>query len=227
MSSWAAWLYGSVARGDHDPSSDLDILVIADQNCLVPDIDYLIADLPQTRYRSIRRYSWGEVEGMAAYGSLFLRHLALEGRSLQPGTGADRLVRILQNLGPYTETERDLLGFTLALNDVERSLADGGDPAFELSIIATVIRHSSILASYHLGKVAFGRSRSIVETFAELGMRDLADSALELYRFRLQETRNLVTAIEPSIDLALEWLSIVRQYLLRMEERICSPRIAC
>lgn len=227
MNPWTAWLYGSVARGDYDSDSDLDILVIADDDDVLPNIDGLTAVLPQSQHRSIRRYSWSEVEGMAAYGSLFLRHVHLEGRALLPGDGTARLVRILQDLGPYTETERDLSGFRVALNDVERSLIDGGEPAFELSIIATVIRHSSILASYHMGKVAFGRERSIRVTFAEFDMRDMADSALQLYSFRLQKSRGLVAPIEPSIELACAWLSIAREYLLRMEDRICIPRIAC
>src|SRR4051794_28884949 len=114
----AWWLYGSVARGTDDNTSDLDVLVVGPALSGGPMTRSPVATLPRTEHLSLRNYSWAEVEAMASYGSLFLLHLHLEGRPLVTNNAADRLRRILDSLPPYAGADRDILGFSVALQDV-------------------------------------------------------------------------------------------------------------
>ena len=160
------WLYGSRARGDSDALSDTDLLVVGDQGVdIAPAIDEL--DYPRI---SPSFYSWDEVERMAAYGSLFLRHVAAEGERLRASTTAPRrLPALLANLPAFSRSRQDLSGFRRALAESRASLRDGGWPDFECEVVATVARHAAILGAYCVGEAAFGRERPFHIAGAALG----------------------------------------------------------
>jgi hypothetical protein len=215
MNSMEAWLYGSVARGQYLSNSDLDVLVVGDPIQDL-DLDPIVLNLPQAEHLSIRRYDWSAVCGMAAYGSLFLLHLKLEGRRLwRYGAGPDLAV-LLRDLPRYSLVERDLAGFDLALSDVTDSLDDGGDPAFELSVVATVIRHCSILACYLMGRPCFDRHSSISYSFDQLDMSQLTEEALNLHHFRLAQARAIPLEQRPSQSLARRWCHHASDYVARV-----------
>ena len=92
------WLYGSHARGQVDPLSDQDVLVVSD---VAIEFECLQSISPITLHgASVSRYTWKEIKGMAAYGSLFLQHLRLEAVPLYESTGSEGFLRsLLDNLG--------------------------------------------------------------------------------------------------------------------------------
>ena len=70
-SSYSVWLYGSRSRGDFDDHSDVDVLVVTD-----PGNREMTFDLSMySRTPTVSHYLWNEIERMAEYGSLFLRHV--------------------------------------------------------------------------------------------------------------------------------------------------------
>jgi predicted nucleotidyltransferase len=198
------WLFGSAARGDMDELSDVDILV-AGAPC-----PRVLDRLPYSASRlSIVRYGWEELAHMAAYGSLFLHHVRLEGRPLQPETGP-RLRELLEKLPPYHRADHELGSFRLVLDDVEESLAGEPSLAFELSVIATALRHSCILGCYVMGCPTFGR-RSAFQTFLEhCGLGGLASDAERLYEFRLYEDERAAAPFGPTAEDARVWLERAR-----------------
>lgn len=217
MTEIEAWLYGSVARGTHSPRSDLDVLCVGDEAPSDGFLDQVSRGLPQRKYLAPKSYSWREIEGMASYGSLFLLHLKLEARPLNVDAGQSRLAPLLHDLPPYQLEKRDIAGFWDALNDVEWSLSDSGDIGFELAVIATIIRHCSILGCYKLGLAEFSTGRSVPVAFGAVGLASHASGALALYDFRLAESRGYdAPFMTPA--LAEEWLAIARQFVERTGE---------
>jgi len=152
---------------------------------------------------------------MADYGSLFLLHLKLEGRPLWPGRAGSSLGTLLDRLPPYRYARRDVEGFVTALEDVRRSLADGGDPSFELAVLATVIRHCSILTCYLLGAPQFDRRSSITEAFVAVGMGHAAAGALDLYQFRLARSRGIPVNEPPTAFTTREWCAVASEFVKR------------
>lgn len=151
----AIWLYGSHARGDADELSDVDVLVVSESSDEPVSIDCI--DLP-SRQISVTRYTWTEIDGMVDAGSLFLRHLQMEGQPASETLRAKgRLDSSLARLGPYRMARRDVRGFEEVLTDVRMSLDSGGTLTFELATLGTVIRHACILDCALAGQPCFSR----------------------------------------------------------------------
>ena len=182
--NWSVWTYGSVARGDADRLSDHDVLVVG------PESGELGAVMKEAGLDgdavSISRYSWEEIVGMAAYGSLFLHHVRLEGRPLYENDACrGRLRGVLGELGAYALAPRDVQGFKTVLGDVAESLQRGGAEAFELSVLGTVIRHASILGCWLLGNPTFGRLAPVKFFSAAAGLAVGMPDFERLYMYRL------------------------------------------
>jgi hypothetical protein len=210
------WLYGSTARGTNDERSDLDLLVAsADDGPTPPEITRALSSLEGRRDAAIKRYSWRELEAMAQYGSLFLLHLHLEARPVI-GDGR-RLKQLLSDLPMYSRSREDLAGFRLALDDAGESLADGGDPTFEAIVIATTLRHASILCSYLAGQPTFGRDSAIRVAFGVVGMQQLAEPACALYDVRLTHARGAGDGTRVGWKTAEVWLEHAVSFLDRIE----------
>lgn len=213
------WVYGSVARGTHSHSSDLDVLVIADASPDPSLVESTVVGLPQAQHLSVRRYSWREVAQMASYGSLFLLHLKLEGQLIHTTEPTDGLANLLACLPQYTNGARDIRGFAQALEDVRWALDDVIDEdeiLFELGATATVIRHCSILACHKIGDPRFHLADSIRISFAAVGMSELADAALDLYQFRLATARQIPPPSRPSFSAAKLWLDHAQTFVKRV-----------
>jgi hypothetical protein len=185
------WFYGSGARGDVDGISDFDLLLVADNKSDPREFPQESRDL--LAIGSVSRYDWNEIEGMAKYGSLFLHHIHLEGRCLgSSNTRALSLRTILNQLPPYQRVKSDFRAFHTTVDDVRQSLEGGGSLIFELSVLATVVRHAAILGCYVSGHPTFGRLRA-VEMVVDLWQLDpwIKSSFAELYAYRLFADRRL------------------------------------
>lgn len=198
------WLFGSAARGDVDDLSDVDVLVAGTPSARALDV------LPYSASRlSVVRYSWDELAHMAAYGSLFLHHVRLEGKPLHPEAGP-RLRALLEKLPPYHRADHELASFRLVLDDVQESLAGEPSPAFELSVIATALRHSCILGCYAMGHPTFGRRTAFHVFLERCGLGDLVSDAERLYEFRLYEDERAVAPFGATVEDVRVWLERAR-----------------
>ena len=186
----AIWMYGSSARGDEDHLSDIDILLVG------PGGHSTVAAVGRAFGRgsvAVSQYSWAEIRHMASYGSLFLHHVRLEGRVLNEEPCCEGVLRhTLDGLGKYTRARKDVAAFTTVLADVRESLAHGDVVAYELGVLATVLRHAAILGCWLIGDPRFGRVAP-VEHYArarELDRRGF-EGFLELYKYRLYLDRRM------------------------------------
>jgi hypothetical protein len=216
----AIWLYGSLARGDADRSSDVDVLLACNDSIS----DSEIRDLSGLghEFLSISQYSWPEIKGMARYGSLFLHHLRAEGKPVfESRSCAGELSCVLNNLGPYLYARRDLEAFKATLCDVRQSIENGGTPVFELSVLGTVFRHSAILACYVLGSPCFGRSLPVSQAVQAWGLpEEFASEFDSLYSFRLSRERKSGCASHVGLDEVLLWCERLARFLSELEVRI-------
>lgn len=179
MTRGEVWLYGSSARGDTDALSDTDVLLVGEVTRTAPELRLL-----SRRPVSLVEYSWQEIENMAAYGSLFLHHVKLEGKRLTFGAPS-RLAAILESLPTYGRAEQEIEAFERVVADVEKSIRADHSPAFELSVLATSLRHAAILGSYLLGTPTFGREAPFLLYERRFGPEGAARDFAQLYRFRM------------------------------------------
>ena len=198
--------------------SDFDVLVVG------PETGESITVMIEAGLRcdevSISRYSWGEVVGMAAYGSIFLHHVALEGRPLYETEACKgRLRTIFDDLGEYTLAQRDVQGFKAVLGDVAESLQQDGAEAFELSVLGTVIRHASILGCWLLGNPTFGRLAPVKSFGAAIGLAFSMADFERLYMYRLYcDGRLERSALGPVV--AETWLHRAQRLVKGLEDMI-------
>ena len=208
------WLYGSRARGDADWHSDTDVLAVGDRDA---EMDAAIAQLGFPRV-SLSFYSWDEVEAMRSYGSLFLHHVAREGKRLRASTTCpERLPSLLASLPPFSRAREDLAGFRLTVAESRTSLADGGWPHFECEVVSTVARHAAILGSYCVGEAAFERERPFRVTGRALGYSARQIDALAFtataWRFEQAGRHTEPKAVEA-------WLNLVERFLHDLQQVI-------
>ena len=184
-SAYAVWLYGSHARGVVDACSDLDILIATD--ALTP-IQEIQGKLPvELNNASPTVYSWNEINLMAEYGSLFLQHLKLEAAPLYESPSHRGVLRgLLRKMPDYKHARRDIRGFRVVLEDVAESLSNGGKKEYELSVLATVIRHSSILGCWLINQPSFGRLEPVSCFISSQGIQSVVGGEFPiLYDYRL------------------------------------------
>lgn len=222
-SEYAVWLYGSHARGTADEYSDVDVLFVAADEQQEVDVESLWVGSGSFGEVSMSRYSWCEVEQMAAYGSLFLWHIRMEGRPIvETGTAAGRLASILSNLGPYQLARRDLVGFATVVRDVEESIRDEhASLTFEASTLGTVFRHACILGCALEGRPCFSRQEPVERLAAAWKLpTGWARCFPELYRYRLYADGRVMTIDGPERGWIRTWCARTRRLLEELGERV-------
>jgi hypothetical protein len=217
-SGTALWLYGSCARGDNDPLSDRDLLVVADADVEMPSNAYPNGIMTD----AVSCYQWREIEAMAAYGSLFLRHVWLEGKRLfESDEARGRLEGIVASMGPYRLAARDAQAFRVVLKDVRRSIDSAGSLVYELSVLATVFRHGSILACHLSGTDCFGRVKPVEKLVRLWSMPESwAASFPQLYEFRLFAAGRIGDAPHATAQLTELWLARTEWLIDRLTEEV-------
>lgn len=214
------WLYGSYARGDFDERSDIDVLVVGPHT---PDMLTTLSRRFGHRL-SVSAYTWEEIAKMKKDGSLFLLHLHREGRFLESSSGEESLLAgQLEALPSYRHVVRDLRSFVEAVDDVAESISFDFSLAFELSILATVFRHASVLGCYVIGQPTFGRNRPVLTFGCHAGLdKKLMNQILGLYEFRLESARGsgLLDGFEWDQSSVEEWINTAYCYLELVKEQV-------
>ncbi len=205
----AVWLYGSHARRDEDVLSDVDVFVVSDTEVSKMEVEQLVPGLPDDI--SVSQYSWGEVIDMADYGSLFLHHLRTEGQVLWEAPASEgQLLKLLSGMGDYKHAQRDIRGFMTVLQDVKASLRKGGVFTYELGVLGTVLRHSSILGCWLIGNPSFGRITPVQRIVSRYDLSpEIATEFPKLYKYRLYIDGRIPSIPEPTKLQVEIWLERV------------------
>jgi predicted nucleotidyltransferase len=116
----AAALYGSAARGDCEPYSDLDILAVCDASRKREALEELNAVLmPGFEKASISLYTPRELLFLAKQRSLFLLHLTRESLLLFDRTGYfTHVLKTFEPKGSYSDDFRQSLGLLCPVKSV-------------------------------------------------------------------------------------------------------------
>ena len=214
---FAIWLYGSHARGAADTHSDLDLLVVKNELTDIEEIEHFAFHVQIGASLSV--YTWNEIARMAAYGSLFLQHLKLEGIPLYETPFHRGCLRnMLDTMADYVLIQRDLEGFQIVLDDVAESLDNDGDETYELSVLGTVIRHSTILGCWLLKQPSFSRLEPISRFVTMRGIECAVESEFtDLYNYRLYADGRIGKEFLRIVS-ASRWLNKARCIVTNVEE---------
>jgi predicted nucleotidyltransferase len=213
---FAVFLYGSAARGDNDSSSDVDVFAVGE----VPKSALSAAVKQFDGPVSLSSYSWKEFDAMREYGSLFLHHLRVDGRSLISTGDRGRRVaaEYLESLPPYRHVMRDVSAFRSALDDIGQSLSEDGAVWFEMSVLASTIRHAAILACYVMGELGFGRSAPVANVVRQWNLGPDCNRHFDrLYEYRLFEEGRAPQPQPPTRSEVLEWLHFGQTVVDKLE----------
>jgi predicted nucleotidyltransferase len=219
----SVWVYGSVARGDADLHSDVDVLMVGDEiewgAALMEDAE--IASHVRRGHRpALMRFSWKELDAMWGYGSLFLHHVRLEGRPVKPALD-DPLGRLLSTLPPYRRATQEIQALGIVLRDVGYSLPVDHSPKFELAVIATALRHAFILGCYVSGRPDFGRTTPFHTLGPELQVTSRDGCELgRLYGFRLYQQGRASAPFDATTEDVREWLHRADTLLAAIRRRV-------
>ncbi len=144
-------VFGSVARGDRDATSDLDLLaVVADGEGKVPEADVLLHIPPGMAgpEPSVSWYGQRRLAAMFANGELFAWHLHLEARSLFEPVPT---LRALGEPAPYRDAALDVASFESILAAVPPQLDAAPENAlYEMGLVYVCLRNIAMAASWAL-----------------------------------------------------------------------------
>lgn len=221
----AIWLYGSHARGSEDCFSDVDVLFIGETNKF--EANKIIENNTKIIKPSLSVYSWHQIDSMWKYGSLFLKHIHLEGRPLYESPKAiGKLSTKLSSLPKYKRALQDTRSFQKSITDVRWGLSVGTPYDFEAAALATVIRHAAILYCCILDKPNFERYASVRIVATDLDLPKTYVEAYErCYEFKLISENRKSKEDEPCYNDLVKALSFADKLIEELEVLVCS-RIA-
>jgi hypothetical protein len=152
------WLFGSHARGDFDPHSDVDILFVGSIECT----DYVEIFLEKKFGYPLNKcdicfYTWQGIDKLISSGSLFGWHLLLEGRPLFDKSGLLR--ERLSTIPRYANHIADIRTLITCTQDCILNLKLSKDSLeFDAGVLATSSRNTGIILSNYINKADFSQN---------------------------------------------------------------------
>jgi predicted nucleotidyltransferase len=153
----AALVFGSVARSSADASSDIDILLATSDRVRVSDLVRRLSTHCGLASVALSAKSWSRLAHLRDNGSLFFRHLQLEGKILEDDS--ERLAELLAPpiVNVDVKAHRSTLARSLSLyNDVQRL---GGFHLFALSHIYVLGKRAAQLCLQEAGRDIYDPER--------------------------------------------------------------------
>jgi predicted nucleotidyltransferase len=156
------FLFGSAARGDNDPTSDIDVLAV------YPDvIDENHRDIILQKLKlefgervALAEYSSARIDEMFAEGHLFAWHLYSEAKQFFFDESAKDNIYIFHKPEPYLNAEEDAMRFLDLLRSVDFKINSStyGSPVHEAGLVYLALRNIGMaLSSKHFNRPDFTR----------------------------------------------------------------------
>ena len=153
-----AYLFGSVARGDDDRASDVDVLLLYDR---VPSDVAQLSNRNRvaaalSRPCNVAEYSRTHLERLFSEGHLFAWHLHLEARGVPGWKGCDPF----PEPSPYAQGLTDAANFARLLSSSTDAFRRGTvSPVYEAGIVYVALRNIGMsLSAMTMGRPSFGRT---------------------------------------------------------------------
>lgn len=165
----AAYIFGSVARGQADNLSDLDILAVVKTGGGKVDDD-VVTNLVPVEMRelklSISWYGEDRIRQMFENGELFAWHLSVETKALYD---PERFLPSLGSPSEYYDSASDVESFIKVFNGIEHQVQSSPhNAAFETGLVYVCVRNIAMAASSALNA---GPDFSRYSPFALEGVR--------------------------------------------------------
>lgn len=203
------YLFGSMARGDHDEKSDVDILIVIDDCSELEYIEWkdklaCYLDVPVSW---ISIYRINKIMRMYRIGSYFLWHIKKEGRIIY--SRDNELSTLLLTLPPYGNIKNDLSEYSQILTDIIKELCDEYICIeYELSVLASLVRNTCITISYLNGKLDFGRNSPVMYCISKYQMNITLKEYEGLYQYRLYHTGKINRVPNGEMKQLEKWIKI-------------------
>ncbi|CAM2166157.1 Polymerase nucleotidyl transferase domain-containing protein [Burkholderia latens] len=216
-------LFGSMARGDPDNESDLDILVVTDAG--KPDTRKLHEWISH-RYNAnadLSIYSLERLKSMFADGHLFAWHLYQESHHLEYEDAVDSMT-ILGKPCPYTSAYRDVAELLGLLETIRDESMSSSSLTFEAGLIYVCTRNIALSASWYMSDgIKFGRNSPFEIERGELAFPLSRTDFEVLAACRHASTRGKTVAppdrrwLVAQATLCHKWASEVSRWILEKE----------
>jgi len=195
-------LFGSYGRGNSDPNSDLDIIVLCPDNGGTQPEDY-VRKVVATEFKlepSISWYGERKLKHFFDTGDLFAWHLFLESR---PMAGYEHIKQIFGEPRPYRNCRDDVEGLVEILEGVPAQIAARPQNlTYELGVLYVCLRNIAMSASSVLcDQVIFGRHSPFLLPDASLPISRAEFDILASCRHA--STRGIN---EPKIDFSIDYV---------------------
>ena len=215
------YLFGSVARGDQDEQSDVDILIVID-NCSEDDyIKYKkeYASILQIPVSWISLYREKKILKMHEKGSYFLWHLKQEGKVLY--SRENELDKLFATLPRYRGMKEDIKEYRQILDDVNEELHNVYlCIEYELSVLASLVRNTCIMLSYLNNRFDFSRNQVVKYCIDTYKIDVSLEEYRALYKYRSYETGKIQRVEKGKIEDINKWVKVENQLLDISEKEV-------
>lgn len=215
------YLFGSVARGDQDEQSDVDILIVID-NC--SEDDYIkynkeYASILQIPVSWISLYREKKILKMHEKGSYFLWHLKQEGKVLY--SRENELDKLFATLPRYRGMKEDIKEYRQILDDVNEELHNVYlCIEYELSVLASLVRNTCIMLSYLNNRFDFSRNQVVKYCIDTYKIDVSLEEYRALYQYRSYETGKIQRVEKGKIEDINKWVKVENQLLDISEKEV-------
>lgn len=208
------YLFGSVARGDEDEYSDIDILIVIDDCTEDEYIDWknIFSNYLDIPVSWISLYRHSKILRMYEFGSYFLWHIKKEGKIIY--SRSNEMPSLLLTLPRYNNTENDLEEYSEILSDIKCELNDEYICVeYELAVLASLVRNTCIAISYLDERLDFGRNSAVMYCFSKYKINISLKEYKELYQYRLYHTNKIECVPKGKVEQLKKWIEIENDLL--------------